>query len=158
MQPLGSSGLDMGSLGTPRPWACCIEPPRAHVGRGSWRGGSVPSPQPPAPGQQVAAAPRPWERRLQAASQGWACKSSHAPKQRLGGGIHAGSGLLQSLWGNRDLWPGLVCLILHSQGSNHSHARGLCPVLMPPQQQKAGGLRGRSLPTLPPVHAHARGE
>ena len=44
------------------------------------------------------------------------------------GEIHTGSGLLQSLTGNQDLCPILVCLILRLPGSNHSsllHVHGL---------------------------------
>lgn len=71
------------------------------------------------------------------------------PNSGWGGGIHTGSGLLQSLWGNRDLCPGLVCLILHSQGSNHSHARGLCPVLMLPSSKKQGASEADPCPHCP---------
>lgn len=79
-----------------------------------------------APEQQVAADPPPWERReneevvfFKATFKGFICKSFHVPEQRLWGNSHWVR-VVQSLTGNQDLCPILVCLILRLPGSNHS--------------------------------------
>lgn len=87
------------------------------------------------------------------------------------GEIHTGSGLLQSLTGNQDLCPILVCLILRLPGSNHSsllriHGLHLDSVKYPRQPESKTNpmkrLASTGCPTcavcgcVPPVPAQRR--
>lgn len=93
-------------------------------GRGSRAGGAVPGGgfrRWPAPARWAAADPPPRERREN--EEGFSEPRRRAPFVNLSvfpisgcGEIHAGSGLLQSLTGDRDLCPLLVCLILRLRG------------------------------------------
>lgn len=130
-----------------------------------------------APEQQVAADPPPWERReneevffSKPRSRASFVNLSMLPNSGCGE-IHTGSGLLQSLTGNQDLCPILVCLILRLPGSNHSsllriHGLRLDSVKYPRQPESKTNpmkrLASTGCPTcavcgcVPPVPAQRR--